>query len=62
MECGAGGLAASFHAAGNPVLEAGNPWLEVPEAEHNNILVTDFPLYAAMAHWLLEHVGPMPGV
>lgn len=36
-------------------------WLEVPGAEHNNVLVTDFPLYAAMAHWLLEHVGPTPG-
>ena len=31
-------------------------WLEVPGAEHNNVLVTDFPLYAAMAHWFLEHV------
>lgn len=31
-------------------------WLEVPGAEHNNVLVTDFPLYAAMAEWFLEHL------
>jgi pimeloyl-ACP methyl ester carboxylesterase len=31
-------------------------WIEVPGADHNNVLITDFPLYAAMAHWLLEHI------
>lgn len=36
-------------------------WLGVPGAEHNNVLVTDFPVYAAMAHWFLEHVSPTPG-
>lgn len=35
-------------------------WLEVPGAEHNNVLVTDYPLYAAMAHWFLEHVTSPP--
>lgn len=28
-------------------------WLIVPDAGHNNILVTDFPLYATMAEWFL---------
>jgi len=32
-------------------------WLEIPGADHNNVLITDFPLYAAMAHWLLEHIS-----
>lgn len=27
--------------------------IEVPNATHNNILVTDYPLYAAMGEWLL---------
>lgn len=31
-------------------------WLEVPFAEHNNVLVTDFPLYAAMARWFLDQL------
>lgn len=29
-------------------------WLEVPEAAHNNILITDYPLYATMAEWFLN--------
>lgn len=33
-------------------------WLEVPGAEHNNVLVTDFPLYATMAEWFLEYLNP----
>lgn len=36
-------------------------WLEVPGAEHNNVLVTDFPLYATMAKWFLDHLTPRPG-
>ncbi|QTN33184.1 alpha/beta fold hydrolase [Akkermansiaceae bacterium] len=31
-------------------------WLSVPGAAHNNVLVTDFPLYAAMGEWLLTHL------
>jgi uncharacterized protein len=29
-------------------------WLEVPVAGHNNILITDYPLYATMAEWFLK--------
>lgn len=36
-------------------------WLEVPGAEHNNVLVTDYPLYAAMAEWFIEHLNPRAG-
>lgn len=32
-------------------------WLSVPGAGHNNVLVTDFPLYAEMGEWLLRHVA-----
>ena len=35
-------------------------WLTVPGAGHNNVLITDFPLYASMAGWLLEHISPQP--
>lgn len=31
-------------------------WIEVPDAGHDNILVTDFPIYAAIADWFLQHV------
>jgi uncharacterized protein len=31
-------------------------WLVVPEAGHNNILITDYPLYATMAEWFLKHL------
>lgn len=32
-------------------------WVEIPGADHNNVLVTDFPIYAEMAEWLLRHVA-----
>ncbi len=31
-------------------------WLEIPGADHNNVLITDFPIYAEMAEWLLRYV------
>lgn len=31
-------------------------WLVVPEAGHNNILITDYPLYSTMAEWFLKHL------
>jgi uncharacterized protein len=31
-------------------------WLVVPGAGHNNILITDFPLYATMAEFLLKNL------
>lgn len=38
-----------FDAVGPPLKQ----WIEVPGADHANILVTDFPLYAALARWAL---------
>lgn len=32
-------------------------WIEVPGAGHRNVLITDFPTYATMAHWFLDHLG-----
>ncbi len=32
-------------------------WIEVPDANHNNVLITDFPVYATMAEWFLKHAG-----
>ncbi len=31
-------------------------WVEVPTAGHDNVLITDFPLYATVAEWMLKHV------
>lgn len=31
-------------------------WLPVPAAGHNNILSTDFPIYAHLAAWFLRHL------
>jgi pimeloyl-ACP methyl ester carboxylesterase len=36
----------------------GNRWLSVPGAGHNNVLVTDYPLYAEMGEWLLMQIAP----
>jgi alpha-beta hydrolase superfamily lysophospholipase len=35
-------------------------WLEVPGADHDNVLVTDFPIYAEIARWLLESMAERP--
>lgn len=32
-------------------------WLEVPGAGHNNILITDYPIYADIAEWFLRHIA-----
>ena len=31
-------------------------WVTVPAADHNNVLITDFPLYATAAEWFLTHL------
>ena len=31
-------------------------WVEIPEADHHNVLITDFPIYATMAEWMLKYV------
>jgi len=32
-------------------------WIEVPEADHHNVLITAMPLYAEMGSWLLRSLG-----
>lgn len=46
---------------GRPLYEALPPavekrWIEIPGADHDNVLITDFPIYAEMAEWMLRHV------
>ncbi|MDZ4404221.1 alpha/beta fold hydrolase [Prosthecobacter sp.] len=31
-------------------------WIEIPGADHDNVLITDFPIYAEMVEWMLRHV------
>lgn len=31
-------------------------WVEIPGADHDNVLITDFPIYATIAEWMLRHV------
>lgn len=31
-------------------------WVEIPGADHDNVLITGFPIYAEMAEWFLKHV------
>ena len=37
-----------------PALE--KKWVEIPGADHDNVLITDFPIYATIASWMLGHV------
>lgn len=32
-------------------------WVEVPGATHDNVLITDYPIYADIAGWMLLHVS-----
>jgi uncharacterized protein len=34
-------------------------WVEIPGADHDNVLITDFPIYATLAEWMLRHVRPI---
>lgn len=40
--------------------EIAKQWLTVPGAGHDDVLVTDYPLYAAMGKWLLQHLNQVP--
>lgn len=31
-------------------------WVDVPGADHDNVLITDFPIYATIARWMRQHV------
>lgn len=32
-------------------------WIEIPGADHDNVLITAYPIYADIAEWMLRHVG-----
>ncbi len=32
-------------------------WIEVPVGDHDNVLITAYPIYAGIAGWMLQHVG-----
>ncbi len=32
-------------------------WQEIPGADHDNVLVTDYPIYADIAEWMMRHVA-----
>lgn len=49
IECGR-----SLYAALPATLE--KRWTEIPGADHDNVLITDFPIYAEMVEWMLRHV------
>jgi len=36
--------------------QIGKDWIDIPDADHDNVLITDFPIYARMAGWMLLHV------
>jgi len=31
-------------------------WIEIPGAGHDNVLITDFPIYATIAEWMMERL------
>ncbi|WP_208300361.1 alpha/beta hydrolase family protein [Prosthecobacter fusiformis] len=31
-------------------------WVEIPTADHHNVLITEFPVYATISEWMLKHV------
>jgi pimeloyl-ACP methyl ester carboxylesterase len=31
-------------------------WIEIPDADHDNVLITAYPIYADIAEWMLAHV------
>ncbi len=33
-------------------------WVSIPDAGHDDVLVTPFPIYAEIAAWMLEHIAP----
>ena len=33
-------------------------WVEIPDAGHDNVLVTRYPIYADIAEWMMRHVTP----
>lgn len=35
-------------------------WQEIPGADHDNVLITSFPIYADIAEWMIRHVSNQP--
>jgi alpha-beta hydrolase superfamily lysophospholipase len=35
-------------------------WIPIPGADHDNVLITDYPIYADLAEWMLSHVPRDP--
>ncbi len=35
-------------------------WVEIPTADHHNVLITEFPVYATIAEWMLKWVKQGP--
>lgn len=35
-------------------------WQEIPAADHDNVLITSYPIYADIAEWLIRHVPNQP--
>jgi uncharacterized protein len=35
-------------------------WVEIPDAGHDNVLVTPYPIYADIAEWMILHVRGQP--
>ncbi len=33
-----------------------NTWIEIPDAGHDDVLITSYPIYADIAQWMLVHV------
>ncbi len=63
------------HGTADPVVPAGSgrrlfdsllsedkSWIEIPDAGHDNVLITPFPIYRAIAAWMLVHVPDAPPV
>jgi len=32
-------------------------WIEIPAADHDNVLITAYPIYASIAEWMLQNVA-----
>lgn len=35
-------------------------WREIPGADHDNVLITNYPIYADIAEWMIQHVRYHP--
>jgi alpha-beta hydrolase superfamily lysophospholipase len=33
-------------------------WIEIPGAGHDNVLITEYPIYSTIADWMLVNLNP----